>query len=740
MSEGTPYVLGDDAPKTDPHDDRLDLAPFAEAISQTVAKMSAPNGYVIGLHGPWGSGKSTVLNFTAAYLCQYNKEHPRTQIVHIDFRPWLITGHHDLISSFFKILSESLTPRRGKFFRLYYRILRFFRGTTSTIGDTAATISMAVDPSGGVISGLAGNLTEKSLNSLLDRFLESPSLQKAYEKLKKQLRKSHNRFLVTIDDIDRLDEVDMVSVIRMVKSIGQLPNIVYLLSYDRDVVWKTLDRRARPDGSENATNTGIPAFAEKIIQQELELPRPSRHKLLGLLDQEVAFMLGRSENSIRWSFILSDGIHRWMRSPRDVVRLSNAVKFSWPALEGEIDPQDLLAIEGLRLFDAEAFNWIRDNRDFLFTDGRFKLALEVDSENVVKMLTQDIPEYKRSPVLSVVTQLFPQVAKWLNNQETLTTESHNALTRRRGIGCEAGYDTYFRLHPSPDAIPLGILEELVSTNADASAIEGILKGYLKKNDSRGVPMVSEILDELLARYTGSGAILPTQALLDALFRVGEEVIAIHRNMSILDLPPRAQIDLLVYSMLERWGLAAAGEHLNRAFEREESPAFLADIYVSRGRELGVFDRTSKERPCIVMQDFEALGKILISKIENALRHGTLADAPFYFDIVRSWAHLSDPNEAKAWLETGITDSGEFMAKLCIGLVAYTTSTERRRYEMHERPDPNFYDLDLLRLAGRQHLERGQLTEDEVGLITAVVSGSDQFLKSTEPSDVGNDAE
>ena len=739
MSEGTPYVLGDDAPKTDPNDDRLDLAPFAEAISQIVAKMSVPNGYVIGLHGPWGSGKSTVLNFTAAYLFQYNTEHPRTQIIHIDFRPWLITGHHDLISSFFKLLSESLTPRRGQFARLFYRVLRFFRGTTSTIGDTAATISMAVDPSGGVVSGLAGNLTEKSLNSLLDRFLVSPSLQTAYEKLKKQLRKSHNRFLVTIDDIDRLDEADMVSVIRMVKSIGQLPNIVYLLSYDRDVVWKTLDRRARPDGSEKATNTGIPAFAEKIIQQELELPRPSRHKLLRMLDQEVAFMLGHSESSLRWSFILSDGIHRWMRSPRDVVRLSNAVKFSWPALEGEIDPQDLLAIEGLRLFDAEAFNWVRDNRDFLFTDGRFKLALEVDSENVVKMLTQDIPEFKRSPVLGVVTVLFPQVAKWLDNQETLTTEPHNALTRRRGVGCEAGYDTYFRLHPSPDAIPLGVLEELVSTNADTNAIEGILKGYLKKNDSRGVPMVSEILDELLARYTGSGGILPTQALLDALFRVGEEVIAIHRHVSMLDLPPHTQIDLLVYSMLERWGLAGAGEHLNRAFEREESPAFLADIYVSRGRELGVFDRTSAERPCIEIQDFEELGKTLLNRIRKALRHGTLADAPFYFDIVRSWAHLSDPNEVKAWLEAGITDSAEFMSKVCIGLVAYTTSTKGRHYEMHQRPDSVLYDLDLLRLAGKQHLEGEQLTEDQIGLITAVVSGSDRFLKSMEPSDAGNDA-
>jgi hypothetical protein len=58
--------------------------------------------------------------------------------------------------------------------------------------------------------------------------------------------------------------------------------------------------------------------------------------------------------------------------PRDVLRLANAVKFSWPTLEGEIDPVDLLAMEGLRLFDTQAFNWIRDNRDFLFRDGHYQ--------------------------------------------------------------------------------------------------------------------------------------------------------------------------------------------------------------------------------------------------------------------------------------------------------------------------------------------------------------------------------
>lgn len=57
----------DDAPKVDPaNDDRLGFAPFADRLAAALFELRAPNGYVVGLEGPWGSGKSTVLNFTKA--------------------------------------------------------------------------------------------------------------------------------------------------------------------------------------------------------------------------------------------------------------------------------------------------------------------------------------------------------------------------------------------------------------------------------------------------------------------------------------------------------------------------------------------------------------------------------------------------------------------------------------------------------------------------------------------------
>jgi predicted KAP-like P-loop ATPase len=82
------HNLGDDLPKRNPwQDDRLGYAAFAKQIATVIIKMSAPNGYVIGVHGQWGSGKSTALNFILEYLKKHNAEHEDDQVIHIDFRP-----------------------------------------------------------------------------------------------------------------------------------------------------------------------------------------------------------------------------------------------------------------------------------------------------------------------------------------------------------------------------------------------------------------------------------------------------------------------------------------------------------------------------------------------------------------------------------------------------------------------------------------------------------------------------
>ena len=725
MSTSKSRKFSDDAPKKSPSDDRLNYAPFAQRIANAIVGLDAPGGYVIGLHGKWGSGKSTVLNFVREYLAEHNATNDENRITVIDFRPWLITGDHDLIAAYFKVLSESLdNATKEKWWRAPSRLFR--KDRSRLLADAATKTSLAVlDPSGtALVSKLA--LTAVSAASQLSKQMhESPSLQKAYKELHEKLRDSDRRFLVLIDDIDRLRDEDAKLIMQMVKSVGQLPNVIYLLTYDREIVWNTLGHQ--PTRTE-------PSFAEKIVQQELQLPIPSQTSLLKMLYEELSFLLEGTENSLRWEHIRQDGLRRWIQSPRDVVRLSNAVKFTWPALEGEIDPQDLLAMEGLRLFDFRVFEWLSNHRDYLFTKGRFQLAKEGLVAQTISILEDTVPKAKWPQIRELLIQLFPQMSKGLNETVLVSSLDSNEVRKRRGIGSEAGFDSYFGLYPSPDAIPPAVVNGIVSGIKTAETMEAYLRDCVRRKNSQDEPLIEELLDELSIRFRGLNPARPSQALLDALFAVGEEIADMDYRPGAGGRYPRLQIDLLIREMLCRWGPSESGMRLIDAFEKVESPAFLADIYVSRGCELGVFPADSREHCPITKDDFDKLGRILMAKIRSALNDKSLDQAPYYYNVARAWGHLASPDEPKSWLMEGVVRSGEFMAKTCLALVIdIVGGMGRHKFEAKDFIDPKLYDIETLLAAARAHQNSDALDDDSRYRIGAVALGCESQIANKNPS-------
>ncbi|WP_165419073.1 KAP family P-loop NTPase fold protein [Rhizobium leguminosarum] len=706
------YKLGEDIPKENPwRDDRLGAAPFAKRIAATILSIDAPNGYVIGLHGKWGSGKSSVLNFVLAVVNKHNQETETDQITHIDFRPWLVSGHQDLIVAFFKILSEALGPKEKGVEGFLKRSAKALDGTTDSLVNAAATVALTVDPTGGSVSGFAGDLAKKGVKSLIGRFLEDPSLQAAYERLKAELKASKRRFLVTVDDIDRLEPGDIRSIMQMVKSIGKLPNVVYLLSYDRDLVWHALDGTLDRIG---------PRYAEKIVQQELELPTPKQNALLSLLDQEIGFLTDAIPDETRWHYIIRDGIQRWIKTPRDVVRLANAVKFAWPGLENEIDRADLLAMEGLRLFDTAVFNWVRENRDLLFSEGRFAFADANARTPLVDQLKRRLKDGEEAQVLHLLSTLFPQGSKWLEDVD-FDREGFFEVDKRRGIASQAGYDSYFGLHPSTDAISKTLIDEIMARLGDYNFLSSTIRTYLDRFNSRRESMLGNLLEQLRFHFRGPQMADPTPEFLRVLMDMGEAIIQRDFPRHMFELAPDAQLAFLVRSVLAAWGPAEAGKQLQDAFMTSGTVSMLADVYVDRGRELGVFESTSRERPVIEMETFDALGPVLLRKIEDAARNNSLADAPFFFDIVRAWVHLGGADEAKAWLSNGIGAQPEFLTKVGRGLVNYSVGTATREYTFRGRPDAA-YDLAKIATAADAHLLNPALSDDQRKVIDALKRG------------------
>ncbi|MFI5409829.1 P-loop NTPase fold protein [Kaistia sp. UC242_56] len=728
---GDEYTLGDDQPKKSLKDDRLTYAPFAKRLADIIVKMNVPNGYVIGLHGRWGSGKTTVVNFVLECLNEHKEDFVgKKKIEHIDFRPWIVSGHQDLMAAFFQLLSEHLKPKEGKAKTLFNKGMRTAAAGADNLVDAAATMALTIDPSGGALSGLVGNVGKKALKAAIGKFLNTPSLQKAYENLRAQLGNSNRRLLVTIDDIDRLDDDEIRSIMQMVKTIGRLPNVIYLLVYDREIVWQALD--------EGIDRVG-PRFAEKIVQQEVELPMPAKNTLLAMLDEHISLITADGEDSARWQYIVRDGVHRWINSPRDVLRFSNALKFSWSALKDEFDAQDLIAIEGIRLFDPVAFEWIKRNRDFLFGEGRYSLGADDERKANIEALKASLPVATVEPIVELLTVLFPAHGKSFEPDRYMIRESHFASQVRRGLMSEAGYDAYFGLHPSADAVPKSTIDSVFRNLNDKNKIESIFRFYLGKNNSRGRDMVGILLDEVRMRFALKPSPVPTQDLLDAVISVGDEVLSIPWRGEMFVSGAASYLRFLLRDILEAWGEEEAGRHLVTAFERSASPFVLSDVYVERGRELGIFATDGPEPTVISSGDFDKLGVILMPKLKAAADDSSLGRAPYFGRIALAWKHLGELTGLKEWLKAGIVADGSFAAKVVKGVVAQTSSGDGIHYKFRDDYDGSLYDLDIIYDNAKRHLGRhGELTDDERAILKALVDGVDRMRREKRPGRSGGD--
>jgi hypothetical protein len=445
-----------------------------------------------------------------------------------------------------------------------------------------------------------------------------------------------------------------------------------------------------------------------------------------MLDEEIAFLNEHIDDSLRWQYIVRDGVRRWVRHPRDLFRLANAVKFSWPALSGEIDAADLLAMEGIRLFDAQAFEWVRWNRDFLFSEGAFALSSEETDASAANRLKESLPEEKREQVMSVIKVLFPGSIKAFE-EKAMSGEGPAATASRRGVGCAPGYDAYFGLHPPSDAIPKTVIDSIIANLRDEGALRKAILPYAEKRERSGQSAIGQLLEELRYRFYGDGRPQPTQELLDVLFEIGEKVLSSGSKAETFALSPRAHLSFLISEMLQAWGQEEAGKYLLGSFKKCDSPAFCADVFVDRARELGKIPDQSRRFPTITEEDLQALGEDLLAKIECTASEGTLAEAPFYFDIVRAWAYMGKIDEAKAWLSEEIMKSPKSLAKAGLGLVSYSVGGRERFYSLRSRPeDP--YDIHIIREAASKHGQCEELDQDERNLIASIAKGIDQIIE------------
>ncbi|MGA9100279.1 MAG: P-loop NTPase fold protein, partial [Methanotrichaceae archaeon] len=264
-----PITYSDDNPLSDPTYDPLGSAPFSRLIAQSISRIHPKNGIVIAINGPWGSGKSTVLNFVLHYL-QNDFADPNVEVIR--FNPWWFPGREDLTHLLISLIRIRLGDKGHEDLK-------------NRLADLSELVSKIP-----IVPGIeAGEFIAKKLR-------DQPDLVSLKDRIDELLRSSGKRILVIIDDIDRLTPEEICDLFRTVKAAGNFPNVIYLLAFDTGIVVKSLERELIPHEAGKD-------YLEKIVQVPFSLPLPDKIALRDLLTGKLnEIIAGTKEENFSTSY------------------------------------------------------------------------------------------------------------------------------------------------------------------------------------------------------------------------------------------------------------------------------------------------------------------------------------------------------------------------------------------------------------------------------------------------------
>lgn len=226
------------------------------------------SNFVMGLSGPWGSGKSSIINFV------YEKLSRQSKTIVLRFNPWLMSDHKALAAIFLDQLLTALDPLSTTDVRHVYQL-------TKTIRKYGKALGLANELASSIFIPEPWRLLVLLFNSFLDGLLSKhETIENIRQSLEDRIKTLDIAIVVLIDELDRLEPGEVKEMTRLIKAVGDIRGISYLVAYDPVQTAKMLSLNYGE--RENAEDYGR-KYLEKIIQLNVPL-RP-------LLDYEVRILL-----------------------------------------------------------------------------------------------------------------------------------------------------------------------------------------------------------------------------------------------------------------------------------------------------------------------------------------------------------------------------------------------------------------------------------------------------------------
>jgi len=619
-----------DTPLTDPNDDRLGFAPFAKNLANAFSRIETDECLVFALYGSWGSGKTTCMNFVRSYIDQLMKDN---KPIVMEFNPWWFSGSGELLRQFFVEFLSTLGKKKE------------FIKVVKSIGDLLGAISIIP--------------YTKTASELIKRITKEKSVLGIKEDIRKLLIESNKRFLIIIDDIDRLTHDEIKILFCVIKAIGDFPRTSYLLAFDKNVVSQALDQKNRKSGEE---------YLEKIVQVPFDLPIPEKTIINRLFTERLDAIFSDTGpeqfDRTYWGNIFLSGIDYFIDTVRNVKRLTNALKVSYPAVKGEVNPIDLMAIETIRIFRSDIYHLIRRNPDMFvgheelpFFDEHTKEKIKAFHDEWLKL----IPELERNILEDFLMRIFPRLEAVFRDHH-YSSDFLVEWRRKLRICSPDIFPIYFRLSLPEGQISNEEMKSILALAGDSVAFaEKLLQYSRQKSPVDGSTRVSEVLERLLD-FTDKD--IPSEhihSILKALFKVGDDLILEEdEGKGLWGFGNEVRIGQIFFQLLRRYKSQEERYELSKdVFENGDSVSLIVNEVENLGQQQGKYgsQKRHEEHWFINSEQLAELEKIALEKIKDSASKGELMKKSRAVQMLNRWSDWENFEAAKEYI-SGIISSDE----------------------------------------------------------------------------------
>ena len=649
-----------DEPIKEFKEDLLNRTEFAKTFGNAINNYKNEDCLVIGLMGEWGSGKTSLINLSLKQI--------EDKII-IHFNPWIFSEQNNLIWKFFNELIKALDKidlnkkyenleknniKKNSFYKnlneisiinkhknkktinnLKNKLKKFFNKSI-----TSANLSYS--------NGLRQISVGGSFSPNWEDEINEDELFELKNSINDDLNELSTKIIVIIDDIDRLSDFEVKQIFKLVKTIADFKNLIYILSFDRNMVIKSLD---------NIQTYSPEKYIEKIIQIPIQMPKVEKYSLYSYFEDELAKIHLSNRFSITFNtngeFLETlRNLNFFINNLRDVKRFINTLKFFSNVLEGELNTNDYLLIIALQIFENKIYNGIHNNKD-LFTSLKENYSLE-DKNNDKKLLDEilkDKEQLNDKELYSIISKLFPKFNFLVNNIQP-STDYLNQWKKESRICDSETFEKYFALTIPENEISKRELISILKSDDSKFLYDKIIE--LNKNGKTKQFLLGVInnIEEIPSKN------IPL--FIENLLNIGDLLII--QEQSFLNIDVGIYISRIINDLLFRYETQEQRYEILKEIipKLDKSIHTLTHVIGIEDQSHGKYGfaekpKTSEDLLLINNMQLDNLEKLTAEKIKEWANSGKLINCSNLNEILYDWSLWENINIVKEFVEFHLKD-------------------------------------------------------------------------------------